>query len=110
MVTLHCTQKLLRRLHVGSGGTAAPTTTLGDWTATLIAARPSHLILCVSEVTLLPVVFEAAPLSGLVPRFRCAVAAALKALGVATRRSIARWWRWPPSPSVRPRTGASSAR
>jgi len=83
MVTLRCTQKLLRRLGVEPRSAGMPTTVLGDWYGTLIVARPAHLVLSVSEVTLLPVVFAAAPLSGLVPRFRDAVGGVLRALRVA---------------------------
>ena len=58
MVTIRCTQKLLRRLR--SESSPAPSTTrLGDWYANLLFARPEQLVLCVSERTLLPVIVTA---------------------------------------------------
>ena len=58
LVTIRCTQKLLRRVQ---GETTPPTSTtlLGDWYANILFARPEQLILCVSERTLLPVVVTA---------------------------------------------------
>jgi hypothetical protein len=83
MVTLRCTQNLLRRVRSTSGnGAPSSTTLLGDWYAKRIVARPAHLILCVSERTLLPVVFPAAPIGGLAPRFGVAVADVFRALGI----------------------------
>lgn len=50
MLTLRCTQKLMRRLKVPTKvGTHAPTTVLGDWYANLIYARPQQLVLCMNE-------------------------------------------------------------
>lgn len=57
MVTLRCTQKLLRKLRARTeSGTLAPTTALGDWYANILYSRPQQLVLCISERTLLPVV------------------------------------------------------
>ena len=58
MVTLRCTQKLLRRLEV-TDKPAAPTPVLGDWYANILFSRPHQLVLCVSERSLLPVVLLA---------------------------------------------------
>ncbi len=59
------------------------TTGLGDWMATLVFARPVHLVVGVSEQTLLPVLLPAAPLSELPTRFARAVAQMLIAIGVS---------------------------
>src|SRR5262249_18056775 len=93
MFTLRCTEKLLRRLHAeATDPPPRSTTVLGDWYATVIVTRPSHLVLGASERTLLPVVLVAAPSSTLVHRFREAVAGVVGALGVrsaAAAREIA---------------------
>jgi len=68
MVTIRCTQKLMRRLRVADeSAVSPPTTALGDWYANILFSRPRQLVLCVSERTLLPVVilgkeFESLPL------------------------------------------------
>jgi hypothetical protein len=64
VVTIRCTQKLLRSFQ---RDTILPssTTLLGDWYATILFARPEQLILCVSERTLLPVVVAARDASSL---------------------------------------------
>ena len=60
MFTLRCTQKLLRRgLTETAAADAQTTTVLGDWYANVVVARPSHLVVCVSERTLLPIVVVA---------------------------------------------------
>jgi hypothetical protein len=60
MFTLRCTLKLLRRGLTESFQDGAPATTLlGDWYANVLVARPQHLVLCVSERTLLPVIVPA---------------------------------------------------
>jgi len=57
MFTLRCTQKLLRRVSSQSPGEEQPPTTLlGDWYVNILFSRPQHLVLCISERTLLPVV------------------------------------------------------
>jgi hypothetical protein len=63
--------------------TSEPSTTaLGDWYATRIVARPRHLLLCVSENSRLALVFPAAPLTTLIPRFQEAVRELLQALNM----------------------------
>ena len=81
MVTVRCTQKLLRRLNVTSDA-AASTTLLGDWYANVLFSRPQQLVLCVSERTLLPVVLPAKELQTLVPRLSSVVGEILLQLGV----------------------------
>jgi hypothetical protein len=82
MVTLRCTQKLLRRLAVpGNVEIQAPTTVLGDWYANLYFSRP-QLVLCMNERTLLLVLVPARDARSLGPRFREAALAHLLRLGV----------------------------
>jgi hypothetical protein len=86
---LRCTKRLLDRLRIDrDAAPTAPTTVLGDWYATLIITRPAHLVLCVSERSLLPVVFVAAPLAGLLPRFRDSVGSMLRAVGIGERAMV----------------------
>lgn len=82
MVTLRCTQKLLRRLEV-TDKPAAPTTVLGDWYANILFSRPHQLVLCVSERSLLPVVLLAKETQTLASRLAGAVGQVLQSLGVA---------------------------
>jgi hypothetical protein len=83
MVTLRCTQKLLRRVGVPAKiETSPPTTVLGDWYATLVHARPHQLVVCMNERTLLVVLVPARESSSLGTRFREAVTAQLRRLGV----------------------------
>jgi len=81
MVTIRCTQKLLRRLR--SESSPAPSTTrLGDWYANLLFARPEQLVLCVSERTLLPVIVTARDGNRLGERLSQALRVILQRLGV----------------------------
>ena len=82
MVTIRCTQKLLRRVDP-TPGTQPPTTRLGDWYATILFARPEQLVVCVSERTLLAVVVPARPASALGKRLSEGLAEVLTALGVS---------------------------
>lgn len=82
MVTIRCTQKLLRRLDLSEKPTA-PTTVLGDWYANILFSRPHQLVLCVSERSLLPVVLPAKETQTLAPRLALAAGHALQRLGVA---------------------------
>lgn len=59
MFTLRCTQKLLRRGLAETATDSQADTVLGDWYANVLIARPRHLVLCISERTLLPVVVVA---------------------------------------------------
>jgi hypothetical protein len=81
MVTVRCTQKLLRRLPPPENAPAS-TTILGDWYANIWFSRP-QLIVCVSERSLLPVVLPAKGLATLVPRLAAAAGEVLLRLGVA---------------------------
>lgn len=83
MVTLRCTQKLMRRLGVPAKVESyASTTVLGDWYANLIYARPHQLVLCMNERSLLLVLVAAQEGKTLPIRFREAVLALLHRIGV----------------------------
>lgn len=80
--TLRCTQKLLRRGLTGAAADAHADTLLGDWYANLLIARPRHLVLCVSERTLLPVAVVAKDIEYLPQRVVEAVVLVLRELRV----------------------------
>jgi hypothetical protein len=83
MVTLRCTQKLLRRVGVSPKvEVARPTTVLGDWYADLVYLRPHQLVLCMNEWTLLVALVPARESRSLGVRFRDTVVAQLSRLGV----------------------------
>lgn len=83
MFTLRCTQKLLRRgLTESPHGELAPTTLLGDWYANVLVTRPQHLVLCVSEQTLLPVIVPAKSAGTLPDRLLDALPPILSALAI----------------------------
>ena len=84
MVTIRCTQKLLRRIR-SETLVAAPDsdTLLGDWYANILFARTQHVILCVSERTLLPVVVPARAPAELGARLADSLQLLLRHLGVS---------------------------
>jgi hypothetical protein len=83
MITLRCTQKLLRRgLAESIGSEERPSTVLGDWYANLFVCRRQHLVLCMSERTLLPVLVPARDVKSLPSRFTDAACVVLHRLGV----------------------------
>jgi hypothetical protein len=85
MLVLRATRKLLGRMKCSpAADPPASTTALGGWYANLIIARPAHLVLCVSERTLLPVLVPAKDIERLVPRLQTAVAEMLETLGVSS--------------------------
>ena len=84
VVTIRCTQKLLRRLR-SDATLPSSTTLLGDWYANILFARPEQLILCVSERTLLPVVVTARDARSLGVRLAQTSREVLLSLGVSSR-------------------------
>ena len=60
-----------------------PTTVLGDWYANVLLSRPHHLVLCISERTLLPVVVPAKNPKLLLARVHEAVSETLTAVGIS---------------------------
>jgi hypothetical protein len=65
-----------------------PTNLLGDWYANLLVVRPAHLVLCVSERTLLPVLVPAKDIASLPTRLALAAGDMLRAIGVAEEQVI----------------------
>ena len=83
MFTLRCTHKLLRRgLTESPHGEVGPTTLLGDWYANVLVTRPQHLVLCISERTLLPVIVPAKSAGALPARLLEALPPILSALAI----------------------------
>ncbi|MFN9449461.1 MAG: DUF6933 domain-containing protein [Rubrivivax sp.] len=83
MFAIRCTEKLLERGPLPVAMSLPPSTTiLGDWYANILITRPQHLVLCVSEKTLLPVVVTAKDPRALPVRLTQAVEAMLAAIGV----------------------------
>lgn len=85
MVVIRGTRKLLQRLGMAPSREAAraSTTKLGDWTANIVVERRQHLVLAVSQRTLLPVLLSLAPSKTFLMRFPDAVRDTLTALGVS---------------------------
>jgi hypothetical protein len=83
MFAVRATRKLLRRVPTPSLDLAPTTTLLGDWFANVLIVRRQHLVLAVSERTMLPVVVRAADMRQLPTRIAEAVREILLAIGVA---------------------------
>jgi hypothetical protein len=66
-------------------GESPPSSTgrLGDWYASLLVVHSAHLVLCLSERTLLPVIVPAKDIATLPTRLPLAVGEILQAIGVA---------------------------
>ena len=88
MVVLRCTQKLRQRVPAPVGG-AEPTATtiLGEWTCHLVHFGRIQAILCVSHVTLLPVLLPAPQAKTFPVRLATALSEVL--VGLATPAQIA---------------------
>ena len=85
MMTLRCTQKLLKRMGVSPRDVAeAPSSTnaLGDWYANLLYTRPEQLVMCVSEKSRLCVLVTAKNPDRLVQRIEIGIADVLRDIGV----------------------------
>ncbi|EHR70694.1 hypothetical protein BurJ1DRAFT_1835 [Burkholderiales bacterium JOSHI_001] len=83
MFAIRCTKKLLVRGNLVVNPAPSPTTTvLGDWYANVLITRPHHLVLCISEKTLLPVVVAAKDLKAFPLRLTEAVEIMLTRIGV----------------------------
>ena len=84
MFAVRATQRLLKR---GAAPIATepaePTNVLGDWYANVLVVRPEHLVLAVSERTMLAVVVRAKDVRGLPNRIAQAAREVLLAIGVA---------------------------
>jgi hypothetical protein len=83
MHAIRCTKKLLDRGATLPLAAERPATTiLGDWYANIVVARPMHVVVCISEITLLPVVVTAKNFESLPERLAAAVKEMLRATGV----------------------------
>jgi hypothetical protein len=90
MLLLRCTRKLLRRtVPLPEQKELESTTKLGDWTANVLITRQQHVVLAVSNVTLLPVLLPISPASTVLARIPAAIADVLRALGLAERKVAA---------------------
>ncbi len=88
--TLRCTRKLLGRApNEPAAQDVAPTTLLGDWYANVLVRRPHHLVLAVSERTLLPVIVPAKDAAKLPERVADAALGMLLAVGVTKEQAEA---------------------
>lgn len=90
MFVLRCTKKLYQRIEPWAAPEREPlspaTTRLGDWTGNIVIIRRQHLVLAVSNVTLLPVLLPLAPAKTLLTRLPEAVRAVLMALEIDPRK------------------------
>lgn len=83
VLTLRCTAKVLKRLRVQPEPSPPPSTTrLGDWYANILYVERQQLIVCVSEVTRLPVILRVRSDEPLDARLAGAVGEILGALGL----------------------------
>jgi hypothetical protein len=84
MLTIRCTQKLLRRVGMlPKVETAPPTTVLGDWYANIVFTRPQQLVLCMNERSLLVVLLPAQNFRNAAPQFQEQVSSLLARIGVS---------------------------
>ncbi len=88
MVTLRCTQKLLKRMHLtveDLRGTVVvePTNALGDWYANLLMIERQHLVMLVSVRSRLCVLVYARDMDRLTKRFQDALTEVLQALQIS---------------------------
>jgi len=72
-----------RGLSESTGADVQPTSLLGDWYANILVRRPQHLVLCMSERTLLPVILPAKEMRTLPMRLPEAICAMLLRLDIA---------------------------
>ena len=92
MITLCCTQKLLRRLHVTKAEAPAvpPTNVMGNWYANLIYVGRVQMVMATSECTLLTVLLPAVDLrKSLLPNLCDVVYLLLQELGIDPVRAAA---------------------
>jgi hypothetical protein len=83
MITLRCTQKLARRMTLTPGAEDhVPTNKLGDWYANTLNVGHERFVLCVSERSLLSLVFPRKSVRDLPSRLPAAVRSLLFRLGV----------------------------
>jgi hypothetical protein len=82
---LRCTKKLLKRIAAEPEGVRGATNTvLGDWYANIVFSKPQHLVVCISERTLLPIVVPAKNIHGLPQRLCAQLEQLLQLIGVSS--------------------------
>ena len=84
MVTLRCSQALLRRIKSPVEDELATGSALGDWYARAIFVRPIQLVLCTNERSLLSIVVPLSPAPTLIDRFRSAALARIRQIPVSS--------------------------
>jgi len=93
MITLRCTERLRKGLHVPAAeDPPVSTTVLGDWFGQPVLTRYVRMILLVSERSRLPVLVPARQLDSFEKRFRRALGDLLRDIGIpaeAIRRELA---------------------
>ena len=83
MYAVRCTKKLLARgASTALTREVSPTTVLGDWYANIVFAKPVHVVVCISERTLLTVLVTAKDIKSLPARLAKATSEVLQAIGV----------------------------
>lgn len=84
MLTIRATAKLLKKIKdVTNESPPVSTGTLGDWYCNALIIQRQHIILCVSEKTLFPVLLPSEDMATFPARLREEVAEALKEIGVS---------------------------
>lgn len=97
MMTFRCTKKLLTKLGIHKPGEPGPPTAkLGDWYGTILHTRPAHLLVFISEASLLTLVLEGRELHTLVPRLQRMLAEFLAKLGIPQEHIDAEFARMSP--------------
>ena len=93
MITLRCTERLRKGLHVTAAeDPPVSTTVLGDWFGQPVLTRYVRMILLVSEKSRLPVLVPARQLESFEKRFRRSLRDLLREIGIpakAIRRELA---------------------
>lgn len=83
-MTFRFTKKLLDKLEIDRPGEPGPATArLGDWYGTILYTRPAHLLVFISEASLLTMVLEGRELRTMVPRFQRMLVEMLVQIGVS---------------------------
>lgn len=82
MLLYRCTRKLLTKINPTANTIPSSTTQLGDWYVDYIYRKPFHLALFTSEMSLLPVIVPAAPITTLFPRFEEALVKLLRTINI----------------------------
>ncbi len=97
MMTFRLTKKLLDKLGIEKPGEPGPATSrLGDWYGAILHTRPQHLVVLISECSLLTLVLAGRELNTLVSRFERMLAEMLAAIDVPQEEIDAEFRRMTP--------------